>query len=93
MFKKRILRVSVFLLVLYFLGAIALAEISLHPLRVRRGDRLARLTTLAEHAAASSGSRLQNVSIQAGWYTVAGLVCAPHNLQWKHCSHAARCRR
>jgi len=65
MFKKRILRVSVFLLLLYLLGAIALAEISLHPLRVRRGDRLARLTTLAEHAAASSGSRLQNVSIDS----------------------------
>jgi dipeptidyl aminopeptidase/acylaminoacyl peptidase len=65
MLKKRLLRVAACAVLLYLLGAIALAEISLHPVRVRRGSRLTKLTTLADQSAEASGGRLQNVSIQA----------------------------
>ena len=74
MFKKRILRVLVFLVLLYLLGAIALAEVSLHPLRVRHDIR-SRHTKLAEQSAQAAGGELQNVSIRAqdgtqlqGWF-------------------------
>ena len=48
--KKWSFRALVFTIVLYLLGTIALAEISLHPVRIHRGERLARLTTLAAPA-------------------------------------------
>jgi len=63
--KKYIFRVGAFSVLLYLLGTIALAEISLHPVRVHRGERLARLTKLAEQSAQGSAGQLQNVSIQA----------------------------
>jgi hypothetical protein len=62
--RKYIFRVGALSVLLYLLGTIALAEISLHPLRTHRGGRLARLTKLAQQSAQSSGSQLQNVSIQ-----------------------------
>jgi dipeptidyl aminopeptidase/acylaminoacyl peptidase len=65
MFKKRVLRVAAYAILVYLLGAIALAEISLHPIRVRHGNRLSRVTTLAEQSAKTSGGRLEDVSIQA----------------------------
>jgi alpha-beta hydrolase superfamily lysophospholipase len=65
MFRKRILRGIVIVLTLYLVGAIALAEVSLHPVRVRRGDRLIRLTGVAEQSAQNGAGRLQSVSIHA----------------------------
>src|SRR5262245_22805217 len=65
MFKKRLLRVTACAVLMYLLGAIALAEISLHPVRVRRGNRLARLSTLAKQSAQTNDGELHSVSIQA----------------------------
>jgi dipeptidyl aminopeptidase/acylaminoacyl peptidase len=62
--KKWTFRAVVFVVTLYLFGTIALAEISLHPVRIHRGERLARLTKLAEQSAQSSGAQLQDVSLQ-----------------------------
>lgn len=62
--RKWILRAVVGLALVYLLGAIALAEISLHPIRVPH-HRRARLIKLAEQSAQAAGGPLQNVSIKA----------------------------
>ena len=62
--RKWILRAVAGVVLVYLLGAIALAEISLHPIRLPH-HRCARLIKLAEKSAQAAGGPLQNVSIKA----------------------------